>query len=86
MSSLCIGAVQATSRTFVGQMAPAGRAGEFYGFMAFAGKGSAILGPLVFGLASAAFDSQRVAVGTIGVFFFVGLVLLLRVPSLDRGR
>ena len=81
LASLCIGAVQATSRSFVGQMAPDGRSGEFYGFMAFAGKGSAILGPLVFGLAADVFDSQRVAVATIGVFFAVGLLLLFRVPE-----
>ncbi|MDJ0761743.1 MAG: MFS transporter [Myxococcota bacterium] len=82
LASLCIGATQATSRGFVGQMAPRGRSAEFYGFMAFAGKSSAILGPLVFGLASDLFDSQRVAVGTIGVFFGIGLILLLRVPEL----
>jgi UMF1 family MFS transporter len=81
LASLAIGAIQATSRAFVGQLAPEGQAGEFYGFMAFAGKGSAILGPLVFGLASDAFDSQRVAVATIGAFFLIGLILLLRVPS-----
>ncbi len=79
LASLCIGAIQATSRAFVGQLAPAGRAGEFYGFMAFAGKGSAVLGPFVFGVASDVFDSQRVAVLTIGVFFAVGLALLSRV-------
>ncbi|MBW2278570.1 MAG: MFS transporter [Deltaproteobacteria bacterium] len=84
LASLCIGAIQATSRAFVGQLAPEGRSGEFYGFMAFAGKGSAILGPLVFGLASDAFDSQRVAVATIGVFFLIGLILLTRVTDPRR--
>jgi UMF1 family MFS transporter len=84
LASLCIGAIQATSRTFVGQLAPEGRAGEFYGFMAFAGKGSAILGPLVFGLASDIFDSQRVAVLTIGAFFLIGLLLLARVADPRR--
>ncbi len=81
LASLCIGAIQATSRAFVGQLAPTGRAGEFYGFMAFAGKGSAVLGPIVFGVASDVFDSQRVAVLTIGVFFAVGLALLSRVKQ-----
>ncbi|MCP4196474.1 MAG: MFS transporter [Proteobacteria bacterium] len=83
LASLAIGAIQATSRSFVGQMAPDGRSGEFYGFMAFAGKGSAILGPLVFGLVSDAFDSQRAAVATIGLFFLIGLILLLKVPALS---
>jgi MFS transporter, UMF1 family len=76
LASLCIGATQSTSRTFVGQMAPAGHSGEFFGFMAFAGKGSAIVGPLVFGLVSSSFDSQRLAVLSIGVFFAIGLTLM----------
>ncbi len=84
LAALAIGAIQATSRSFVGQMAPAGQSGEFYGFMAFAGKGSAILGPLVFGVVSDAFDSQRAAVATIGLFFAIGLILLLRVPALTK--
>jgi UMF1 family MFS transporter len=84
LASLCIGAIQATSRSFVGQLAPRGQSGEFYGFMAFAGKGSAILGPLVFGAASDLFDSQRAAVATIGLFFAIGLVLLTRVPALPQ--
>ncbi len=76
LASLCIGATQSTSRTFVGQMAPAGHSGEFFGFMAFAGKGSAIVGPLVFGLVSSSFDSQRLAVLSIGGFFAIGLTLM----------
>lgn len=80
-ASLAIGAIQATSRAFVGLLAPAGRSGEFYGFMAFAGKGSAVLGPLVFGLVSDAFDSQRAAVASVGVFFLIGLALLVGVPE-----
>jgi len=79
LASLCIGASQATARTFVGKLAPEGRSGEFYGYMAFTGKGSAILGPVVFGAVSEACDSQRAAVLTIGVFFAIGLALLLRV-------
>lgn len=88
LASLCIGAIQATSRTFVGQLAPAGRSGEFFGFMAFAGKGSAIAGPLVFGWVSETLASQRVAVLSIGVFFLIGLILMLRVqdPLTGRGR
>ena len=84
LASLGIGAIQATSRTFVGQLAPDGRSGEFFGFMAFAGKGSAILGPLVFGLVSDAFASQRLAVASIGVFFVIGLLLMGRVKDAAR--
>jgi MFS transporter, UMF1 family len=81
LASLAIGATQATSRAYVGKLAPPDKTGEFFGFMAFAGKGSAVLGPLVFGLTSDLFNSQRAAVLSIGLFFAVGLVLLARVPS-----
>ena len=82
LASICIGATQATSRTFVGQITPTGMAGEFFGFMTFAGRASAILGPLVFGTISAATGGdQRWAVGSIGVFFAIGLALLLLVPE-----
>ncbi|MBN2803463.1 MAG: MFS transporter [Deltaproteobacteria bacterium] len=77
LASLGIGAIQSTSRTFVGQMAPTGRSAEFYGFMAFSGKGSAILGPLVFGLVSSCFASQRAAILSIGLFFLIGLILMI---------
>ena len=86
LASLCIGASQATARTLVGKLAPRGQSGEFYGYMAFTGKASAIIGPLVFGLVSAATGSQRAAVLTIGVFFAIGLVLLLRVREEARAR
>ncbi len=81
LASLCIGAIQATSRTFVGQLAPEGRSGEFFGFMAFAGRGSAIAGPFVFGWVSQTFASQRAAVLSIGLFFLIGLVLMLWVQD-----
>ncbi len=81
LASLCIGAVQATSRSFIGQMAPPGQSAEFYGFQAFAGKSSAVAGPIAFGLASDVFDSQLAGVASTGLFFAVGLALLLRVPS-----
>jgi UMF1 family MFS transporter len=85
-ASLAIGAIQATSRAFVAVLAPEGRSGEFYGFMAFAGKGSAVLGPLVFGIVSDVFSSQRAAVASIGVFFAIGLILLLGVKDPRRGE
>ena len=77
LASLCIGATQATSRTYVAALAPPGMSGEFFGFMALAGRASAVLGPWVFGEVSrASGGDQRWAVATIGGFFAIGLVLL----------
>jgi len=81
LAALGIGATQATSRTFVGQLAPDGQSSEFYGLMAFSGKGSAILGPLVFGQISYLTGSQFWAIGSLGLFFGAGLLLLRRVQA-----
>jgi MFS transporter, UMF1 family len=86
LASLCIGSTQSLSRTFIGRLAPPGRSAEFFGFMAFSGRGSAILGPLAFGLVSSLFDGdKRWALATMGAFFIVGFVGLLRVrePHVD---
>ena len=87
LAALCIGATQATSRALVGQLAPQGQEGEYYGFMAFSGKASGVLGPLVFGLVSKLSGDQGLAILSIGAFFLIGLLLLRGVAeprSLDN--
>ncbi len=82
LAALCIGSTQSLSRTFIGRLAPKGRSAEFFGFMAFSGRGSAILGPLVFGLVSSLFDGdKRWALAAMGAFFVVGFLGLLRVQE-----
>jgi UMF1 family MFS transporter len=87
--------VQSVSRSVVGQLAPSGRSGEFYGLFAVAGRTSSFIGPTVYGYLAAwaagwyvsqgqatllaEQNGQRLAVVSIGVFLVVGLVLLLRV-------
>ena len=78
--SMFQGGVQALSRSMYASLIPAERSGEFFGFMALAGRASAVLGPWVFGEVSrASGGDQRWAVATIGGFFAVGLALLVRV-------
>ncbi len=77
-----LGAIQAASRTFMATLIPPEREAEFFGFYALVGKSGAILGPLVFGLVSAALGgNQRIAIVTVGLFFVAGLFLLQRVPA-----
>ncbi|TAL11722.1 MAG: MFS transporter [Nitrospirae bacterium] len=77
-----LGAIQAASRTFMATLIPPEREAEFFGFYALVGKSGAILGPLVFGLVSAALGgNQRIAIVTVGLFFVAGLILLQRVPA-----
>lgn len=82
-----MGATQSTSRSLMSKLTPPEKKTEFFGFYSFFGKSSAIIGPLVFGLASYLFNSQRVAILTISIFFVIGLVLLKYVddPEIASG-
>ena len=75
-----LGAVQAASRSLMAALIPKGKEAEMFGFYAFCGKSSSVLGPLVFGTISYNLGgNQRVAVLAVGAFFLVGLILLQRV-------
>ena len=87
--------VQSVSRGLVGQFAPNGKSGEFYGLFAVAGRTSSFIGPTLYGwlaVAAASYfvtggqsallaeqSGQRVAIASIGVFLIVGLAVLLSV-------
>jgi len=82
VAGTALGAVQAASRTFMSLLIPRGQEAELFGFYALCGKTSAILGPIVFGIASRLTGgNQRVAIIAVGLFFVVGLALLVRVRA-----
>ena len=75
-----LGAVQSASRALMASLVPEGKEGEMFGFYAFCGKSSSVVGPLVFGgISHALGGNQRVAILSVVAFFLVGLVLLQRV-------
>jgi len=76
---------QAASRSLMARFTPRGSENAFFGFFAFSGKFTAFAGPLLLGIATQAFASQRAGVATILVFFVVGGGLLLLVDE-RRGR
>ncbi|RPI24530.1 MAG: MFS transporter, partial [Actinobacteria bacterium] len=73
-----LGGVQALSRSLYGTMIPEEASAEFFGFFSVFSKLSGI-GPLLFGLISAATGSGRLAILSVVTFFVVGLALLSRV-------
>ena len=80
IAGLGLGPIQAASRALMASLIPPGKEAEMFGFYAFCGKSSAVLGPLVFGAVSFLLGgNQRAAVVAVGLFFVVGLVLLQRV-------
>ncbi len=81
---LFLGPAQSASRSMMARLAPAGLRNEMFGLYALSGKATAFLGPLVFGLVTAATGSQRWGMATILIFLFVGALLLTRVPEIER--
>lgn len=67
---------QAASRSLMGRLVPKDKANEFYGFYAFSGKATTFAGPVLFGIMTELFNSQRLGVAVIILFFLTGAILL----------
>jgi UMF1 family MFS transporter len=63
------------------RLAPQGQEAELFGLYACAGKATAFLGPLVLAFATDIFESQRVGMATILIFFVVGVLFLIGVEE-----
>jgi len=79
-----VGPVQAASRSMMAHLAPENLRTEMFGLFAFSGKATAFLGPLLFGLATAATGTTRAGIAVILAFFLIGGLLLLSVPDKRR--
>ena len=76
-----IGPAQSASRSLMARLAPAEIRTEMFGLYALSGKATAFIGPALVGWVTLWFDSQRIGMATILVFFVVGLLLLLPVKA-----
>ncbi len=81
---LFAGPNQSASRSLMGRFVPQNKETEFYGFYAFSGKATAFLGPILMGVITQAFGSQRFGMATVGLFFIIG-GLLLRTVDEQKG-
>ena len=79
--ALCLASVQVVSRSMIALMVRREQQAEIFGFYGISGKLSSAFGPLLFGLISLLSGSQRAAMLAVGLFFFAGLLLLLRVEE-----
>jgi UMF1 family MFS transporter len=80
-AGIALGSSQSVSRSMMALLTPKEHTAEFFGFYdGFAGKASAVAGPLLFGIMSDAFG-QRSGVITVGIFFVAGLLLMFRVRN-----
>lgn len=74
---LFVGPAQASSRAFLGRLAPPDRAGELFGLYATAGRGMSFLTPALIGLLIAVFGGQVMAIPGITLVLMAGLAVLL---------
>ncbi len=81
MVGIFVGPNQSASRSLMGRLVPEKHETEFFGFFAFSGKATAFLGPLLFGLATTTFATQRAGVATVIAFFVIGGLILLTVDE-----
>ncbi len=78
-----VGPNQAASRSLLGRFVPREKETEFFGFFAFSGKAIAFMGPLLLGIVTQAFQSQRAGMATILIFFVVGGLILATVNEAE---
>ncbi len=74
---------QAASRSLLGRFVPHDKETEFYGFFAFSGKATAFIGPVLFGLLTAVFDSPRAGIAAVLGLFALGAIFLTRVDEAE---
>ncbi len=73
---ICMGPMQAASRTMIGRLAPPGMTGEFYGLFALSGRATTFMAPTMIGLVTAITLNQRYGIAVILVFLILGFILL----------
>ncbi len=85
MVGIFSGPNQAASRSLMSRFVPADKETEFFGFYAFSGKATAFIGPLILGILTEMFNSQRAGISIVLVLFIVGS-LLLRLVNEEEGK
>lgn len=79
--SLCVGPVQAASRSLMIRISPKELLTEMFGLYAFSGKATAFLGPWILGTLTLTFNSQRLGMSTVIVFLIGGALVLIHVKE-----
>jgi UMF1 family MFS transporter len=80
-----VGPVQAASRSFMARLAPEELRTQMFGLFAFSGKVTGFLGPLLVGVLTVTFQSQRAGMATVVVLILLGGLLILPVKEPERG-
>lgn len=77
-----VGPVQATSRTFMGRLAPQDKRNQMYGLFALSGKLTTFAGPIMVGWITLLMGSQRWGMSAILLLLIIGLGLMFTVEEI----
>lgn len=80
---ISLGAIWVTSRTYIIELSPKEKQGQFFGLFAFSGKVSAIIGPAIYGSITFMLRSQgavasRIALLSLVVMTLIGLIIHMK--------
>jgi len=78
-----VGPVQASSRTFMGRLAPQDKRNQMYGLFALSGKVTTFAGPIMVGWITLLMNSQRWGMSAILLLLVIGLVLMFSVEEIQ---
>jgi MFS transporter, UMF1 family len=79
--SIFVGPMQAASRSYMAHVAPPKKVSQFFGLYALSGRVTAFMGPLLVGVLTMLFKSQRAGMSSIVIMLVIGLILMFFVPK-----
>ncbi|MDZ5470585.1 MFS transporter [Bacillus sp. 31A1R] len=80
MFGVALGSMWVTTRTYIVELTPEDKRGQFFGLFAFSGKVSSILGPAIYGTITLVFAdygniASRLALGSLIILTLIGLLI-----------
>jgi UMF1 family MFS transporter len=90
MFGVSLGSMWVTSRTYIIELSPIEKQGQFFGLFAFSGKVSSIIGPAIYGTVTLLLKdygalASRIALSTLIVLTIIGLIIHIRVrPNVTK--
>jgi UMF1 family MFS transporter len=86
MFGIALGSMWVTTRTYIVELTPDHKRGQFFGLFAFSGKVSSIIGPLIYGSITLIFAeygnlASRMALGSLMILTLIGLIIHSRIKE-----
>jgi MFS transporter, UMF1 family len=88
MFGIALGSMWVTTRTYIVELTPEEKRGQFFGLFAFSGKVSSIIGPFLYGTITLIFAgygnlASRLAIGSLMILTLIGLWFHAKIPKTE---